>query len=218
MKIFWRELFYGKGLWRAFLYDALPAAAVLLRFPLIDIACGKSPGYRRILGISKEDVRVTTVDADSSANPSIVHDVARGPIPCPDGAFNTALLMNCAYAFPDVPAVLADIHRILAPEGRLLATFPLVFPYTPEPHDFCRFTEEGVRTLCRVAGFTDVSVRPLGGRWTAAAYLALPLARPHHLFAVPAYACALLMDRLAASFFPSLPPAPIGYLVVAQRL
>ncbi len=217
MTIFWRELLRGKGLWRAFLYDALPAAALPLRFPLIDIACGKNPGYRRILGISAEDGRMTTVDGDASADPSLVHDMASGPLPFGDGAFNTVFIINCIYAFPDPLAVLREARRILAPGGTAVMSFPLVFPYTPEPHDFSRFTAEGARAACAAAGFGDVSVRPLGGRWASAAYLALPLSPPYHFFALPIYASALALDRLADSFFPSLPPAPIGYLVTACR-
>lgn len=217
MKIFWKELVRGKGLWRAFLYDAVSSCGVMMRMPLVDIACGRNPGYRRILGITATDAGVTTVDSDPSVHASVVHDMASGPLPFDDGFFNTAILFNCIYVFSEPRIAMKDVCRILAPQGTLLISFPLIFPYTPEPQDFFRFTEEGVRTLCTNAGFTVISLQSLGGRFTSAAYLALPFPYPYSLLVFPVYILAVIADRLAFFFFSSIPPAPIGYLVVARR-
>lgn len=217
MKIFWKELARGKGLWRAFLYDAASSYGAILRMPLADIACGKNPGYRRILGIAANDTGVTTVDSDPSVHASVVHDMASGPLPFDDGSFNTAILFNCMYAFSEPRIVMKEAYRILASQGTLLVSFPLIFPYTPEPRDFFRFTEESVRILCAEAGFAVTSIQPLGGRFTSAAYLALPFPYPYSLLVFPAYVLAVIADRLALFFFPSLHPAPIGYFAVARR-
>lgn len=57
----------------------------------------------------------------------------------------------------------AELHRVLAPGGRLLITVPFVGELHEEPYDFQRFTSHGLRALLEDAGFTDVDVWPLGG-------------------------------------------------------
>ncbi len=219
MRTLYRELLRGKGIWRSSLYDALVPYAAVIREPILDIASGKDPGYWRILGINgNKGIRVSTVDADQGACPSILHDMDTGPLPCADGSFATVFMINCIYSFSDYRAALREIHRILSVDGVAFISFPFIFPHTPEPRDFFRFSDEGVRMACADAELSVVSCRPLGGRWSSAAYLISPFLRPYFIFALPVCIIALFFDRLSQLVFPALPRAPMGYLAVVKRI
>lgn len=208
------ELLRGKGLWRAMLYDAIQSSGFIPASPIADIASGKNPGYWRILGL-RRDV-VITLDIDPAVQPSVIHDgVSR--IPWSDESFGSVLLMNCLYAFPDPLAVMKEVCRILRPYGVVAMSFPLIFPYTPEPYDFRRFTEDGIRYMCSESGFSVTHIMPLGGRWTAAAYLVNPFSGMLAMAAMPMYAMAFALDTLYGLVWPALPPAPIGYFVIAKK-
>ena len=219
MRIFFAEAMRGKGLARAFLYEEMYAYKDAIAFPAIDIACGNDPGYWRILGLTgSRRLQMTTLDGNAAAHPDIVHDIRFGNIPAPDGFFKTAFLMNCLYSFPDPLHAMREASRVLARGGRLFATFPLISPYVPDPQDYHRFTEESARKLCADSSFSVASCVPFGGRWSSVAYLVGPYFRPYFLFAVPLALTARFLDAVSSSIFPRFSKAPIGYLVVAERL
>ncbi len=210
------ELVRGKGLWRALLYEAIFSSAVALRAPIIDIASGGNPGYWRILGLKKADI--TTIDVNASTHPSLVYDFSSFRLPYPDASFESAFLMNCVYIFSDPLSVMREVRRILRLGGVALMSFPLVFPYTPEPRDLYRFTEEGVRYLCAESGLVIVALMPLGGRWASAAYLISPFLRPYFIFAFPVYFMTVFLDMVSAFFLPRLSSAPIGYFAIVKKI
>lgn len=214
MKTLVFELLRGKGVWRAMLYGAMRSSVIQPQLPVLDVACGVNPGYMRIFGLSRSDIEA--MDIYHAAHPSVIHDVSRAPFPYAEEAFESVFLINCLYAFPDPLHVMREARRVLRPSGKAFMSFPLAFPYTPEPHDFFRFTEEGVRRLCSDAGFAIISIAPLGGRWITSAYILSPFLRPYWLFAFPLYMIAFVFDKIASVLFPRLPAMPIGYFVIAK--
>ncbi len=210
-----RESIRGKGLWRAMLYDAMRSSGMRPPLPILDMACGADPGYWRILGLRRADI--VTADIDAVTRPSLVCDISAGNLPFSDGFFGSVFLMNCLYAFPDPLAVMKEACRILRPDSIAVMSFPLVFPYTPEPRDFHRFTEEAIRRLCAESGFSSEFLVPIGGRWASAAYLISPFLRPVLFFAVPVYVVTRFLDGISNFLFPILPRAPIGYFVIARK-
>ena len=169
----------------------------------------------KILGLRKDEV--LTVDFNTVVHPSIVHDASLR-LPWVDEFFGSVFLMNCLHVFPDPLAIIKEACRILQPDGVVVMSFPLIFPYTPEPRDFGRFTEDGIRFLCSRAGLTVTCITPIGGRWTSAAYLINPFSGLCAVFALPLYFTAFTFDALYSFLLPALSPAPIGYFVIARKL
>ena len=59
--------------------------------------------------------------------------------------------------------VICELGRVLAPNGRLLLVAPLQWEEHQQPHDYGRFTRFALDRLLRQAGFTDISIQPVGG-------------------------------------------------------
>jgi SAM-dependent methyltransferase len=92
-------------------------------------------------------------------------------IPVRDGAFDAALLTQVLEHVPDPRAVLGELHRILAPGGRLYVTVPLVWELHELPHDYYRYTSAGLSELMESAGFDEVTVEARNDTFTTLAQL-----------------------------------------------
>lgn len=71
------------------------------------------------------DIRAGYVNLDSARIPSVdvVHDIEKLPLPFADGAFDEILALD-VLEHVDYPAVLRDLHRLLAPGGTLVVRVP----------------------------------------------------------------------------------------------
>jgi SAM-dependent methyltransferase len=72
---------------------------------------------------------------------------------------------------PEPATVLAELHRILTSGGTLYLTVPLVWELHELPHDYYRYTGEGLRHLLEGAGFTSIEVEPRNDCFTTLAQL-----------------------------------------------
>lgn len=95
---------------------------------MLDLCCGVAGPGRLI--VAELGCRYLGVDYSAGAL-----DIARrlaGDLPCrfeqaripplPDGRFDVVLLLETMLAFPDKPALLSEVARVLAPGGRLAFT------------------------------------------------------------------------------------------------
>jgi SAM-dependent methyltransferase len=85
-------------------------------------------------------------------------------LPFPDGAFDVAWCLGVLDTATDKARLLAEVHRVLGPAGRLgllafLAAGPLP-PPLPEGNDFS--TEQDLHGLLRDAGFQVLQTTPAG--------------------------------------------------------
>jgi SAM-dependent methyltransferase len=189
-----------------------------IRGLVIDLASGGNASYRRVLGLTENSAAtVVGLDYNAAHAPDVVADLRR-PLPFRDGAADWVILASFLYIAPDPCVVLREVRRILRHDGTLLLSAPFTFPYTPEPNDFQRFTEEGLRRHLSHAGFSSIEVAPYGGRWTSAVYLLSPFLRPRRVVQPVIFWLAMRLDRLTESRYPALAPAFLGYVVKATGL
>ena len=159
----------GKTIGRVFFNEAVKGIDLKLSGRVLDLAGGNSPSYVPLLPKALELVRT-----DITASPGVTKVDINEPLPFPDNSFDAVFLFNALYAAEE-PALLArEVHRVLKPGGSWYVASPFVANEMPEPHDYVRFTAEGLERLCKNAGFSAVQITRMGERATAATQLLHP--------------------------------------------
>lgn len=180
---------------------------------VIDLGGGKNPSYQRFWNIKPE--KFIRVDISETVAADIVADINK-PLPFPDNFADTVFLFSAIYIVENPAKVLSEIYRILKPGGRLFITSPFIFNEAKEPSDYYRFTSQGLAKILTDGGFKEFSIKPIGERFTAAAYLLTSF-----MFFWPVkfifYSTAIFLDKLIPKKFKSRYPAPIGYFVEAIK-
>jgi len=113
---------------------------------LIDLGCGEKP-YEGLFAARTIGIDRTYRHGD----PDIVGFAEALPIR--DGAASTVLSTQSLEHADDPAELLDEAYRILAPGGTLLLSTHGVFIHHPDPHDYWRWTEEGLTRLFRSRGF-----------------------------------------------------------------
>lgn len=169
MDVWWKEVFRGKSFIRASLNEALGSVFRDIHGTWLDIGGGSGPSYLRFLPPGLK--RIAT---DMKPSEGVIAVDANAPLPFTDGEFDGIFAMNMLYIVEHPKRVLEEMKRVLKPGGTVVATFPFFFAETPEPHDYHRWTSEGVAKLLVEGGWQCKSITPIGGIGAVFATHALP--------------------------------------------
>lgn len=143
---------------------AIPAGA-----RVADVGAGDAP-FRELFA----HTRYATLDWAESVHegaPSSDIVASADAIPVRDGAFDAVLLTQVLEHVPEPASVLSELHRILTQGGALYLTVPLIWELHELPHDYYRYTSEGLRHLLETAGFSSIEVQPRNDCFTTLAQL-----------------------------------------------
>lgn len=132
---------------------ALPTGAV------IDIAAGMAP-YAHALARAFPGRDQWRADLHAVARPHVAADAQS--LPFRDGSAAVVSLFQAIQLLDDPARALAEAHRVLAPGGLLILTYPLMQAETTN-HDLWRWTNQGFARLLDGAGFEMVETRAHGG-------------------------------------------------------
>lgn len=126
----------------------------------LDAGSGRSP-YRRLLAaqgtsVLSIDVEDRTGQLDMIADIQDLHALH-------DESFDTVLCSQVLEHVPRPWEAMDELARVLRPGGRLLLTVPHLSLIHEAPHDYYRYTQFGLRSLCERAGLIVESVEPTGG-------------------------------------------------------
>jgi SAM-dependent methyltransferase len=128
---------------------------------VLDAGAGRAQ-YRRLFAHARyESADFLAVEGKQYRQPDYVCDLAA--IPVEDGRFDHVLLTQVLEHLPEPGRVLAELHRVLAPGGRLWLTAPLFYAEHQAPYDFYRYTQYGMRHVLETAGFEVVSLEWMEG-------------------------------------------------------
>jgi SAM-dependent methyltransferase len=228
--------------WSA-LERSLRAVAPRARGRLLDVGCGDKPyedWFRpyvsAYIGIEHGATFAATA-AGTRGRPDVVYGA--GALPFRDGSFDTVLSVQVLEHTPRPGALMAEMSRVLAPDGVLILTAPFQFRLHEQ-----RYSPHGLRQLCADVGLEVFETVAQGSLWTVIghklnSYLALRVARAGQLAqgmgklgheapqgegvrwwtlpmvgptVVSIAAGARLLDRLVPD-----PEESLGYLVLARH-
>lgn len=140
--------------------EALQANA---RGRFLDCGSGMAPYYEIYRGLVDE---VTCVDWADSLHHNI-HldrevDLNQG-LPFESARFDTVLLADVLEHIRNPAQLIAEIARVLAPQGKLILTVPFLYNVHEAPHDYYRFTRYALTDLTERAGLRVIALDPFGG-------------------------------------------------------
>lgn len=102
----------------------------------------------------RPDDRWIALDIVADSTPDAV---GRGEqLPFRAGSFDAVVCSEVIEHVADPAALIAELHRVLRPGGRLLLSSPFLYPIHGDPHDYQRLTETRLRQLLR--DFEDVQI------------------------------------------------------------
>jgi SAM-dependent methyltransferase len=151
--------------------------------------------------------------------PDLVADVC-DPMPSPTRA-RRRLPVEVLEHVQAPERAIAEIHRVLAPGGRLVLSTPFVFEIHEAPDDYYRFTEHGLRHLLREFGSCTIVRR--NGYLKSTLVPLLRLTRSPHLgdilFGLGALALATALSPLISLCDRAIrsDAATTGYFASATR-
>lgn len=129
------------------------------RLRVLDVGCGAKPYYPYFAGYAETYVGVDVVENPAADLLGGVED-----LPVEDGSFDVVLCTQVLEHCDDPARAVAELRRVTAPGGRVLASTHGVQVYHPSPHDYWRWTHEGLRRLFAENGdWQALDVRPAGG-------------------------------------------------------
>jgi SAM-dependent methyltransferase len=192
------------------------------RGKLIDIGCGNMPFGQLIENLVEQ---YDTIDVDKrDARLKYQGDVQAMPV-LNDQSYDSAICFSVLEHIPQPARALAEINRILKPQGVLLLTVPLIARLHEEPHDYFRFTRHGMRFLLENAGFSVIDMQPLAGIFSFLGHQ-VSTAFLCSLWHIP----VVKKVALGVNFFMCVEPCsridkifglkelmPLGYLCVAKK-
>lgn len=206
------------ALWR----QARPLMARYCAGLVLDAGSGRGAWRRTILATA---AAYESIDLEPRGGeiPTWIGDLARMP-QVPNVRYDTVVCHQVLEHVSEPERTLAEIWRVLKPGGGLVLSAPHLSRLHELPHDYFRYTPQGLRALLERAGFTAIEIEVYGG----------PLSFLHHQasFLLPGLAAGIpligaLLLGVNAPFswgfvhVDRLPPLgrlmPLGVIAVARR-
>lgn len=138
----------------------LPLLQKYARGALLDIGCGSMP-YRPFL-----TAQVDRYDGVDLFNPSeeVQYRLdAENLVGIPSESYDTAILIESLEHLPHPWLALAEAKRVLKSGGVIVVSVPHLSRLHDLPHDYFRFTGNGLLSLLTDAGFSHIEMVPKAG-------------------------------------------------------
>lgn len=128
---------------------------------ILDFGAG-SMKYKKYL--APRGTRYVAFDMVAGQNIDMVGDAHHPPFQ--DKSFDTIIMTQVLEHIAHPEIIFKELFRMLRSSGHCVITAPFLIPYHADPHDYYRYTPEGLALLAKGAGFDIVESGPYGGLFT----------------------------------------------------
>ena len=142
--------------WQIMIEDFVPR---YLSGRVLDDGCGYAPYLEIINKHSKELILLDHLISHPEIN--VCSDVRN--LPFENGSFDCVLCLQVLEHVDNPFEAMQEIGRALRPGGILLLSVPHLSRLHELPHDYFRYTENGLRELARCADLEVLELKPTGG-------------------------------------------------------
>jgi SAM-dependent methyltransferase len=156
----WRNRYFSAAtltLWRA----AGAAASRACRGRVLDAGSGRGAWKGTILAHA-EEYHSIDLEPRGHDRPTWVGDLMQMP-QVPSAHYDTVVCHQVLEHLPDPSRALAECRRVLVPGGALIVSVPHLSRLHELPHDYFRYTPNGLAALLERAGFDDADIGTYGG-------------------------------------------------------
>lgn len=131
------------------LYDRLKIelADIQSDSKILNVGAGGDVAHIIKQELGQKIVDLKSMDIDPAMNPDIIGDVCR--IPFPDQSIDFIIMMEVLEHVKEPFIAVSEIYRVLKPGGRVILSTPFIYPVHAEPHDYFRYTKNGLLYMFR---------------------------------------------------------------------
>ena len=124
----------------------------------LDLGAGNAK-YKSL--IKPHTSKYTTFDMVPGPNIDVVGDILN--LSFKDKSFDTVISTQVLEHVQKPWVMVSEIERILRPGGTAIVSAPFLVPYHADPHDYFRYTKEGMSALFTINNFEVIECNGYGG-------------------------------------------------------
>jgi SAM-dependent methyltransferase len=128
---------------------------------VVDVGAGRQP-HRDVLEARARRLVAVDIPGDSPTAEIDVWGDATA-LPLVSGCADTVTCLSAIWYVAEPRAAIAELARVLRPQGRLVLLAHQIRGESPEANDYWRFSRQGLELLAREAGFESVRVVATNG-------------------------------------------------------
>jgi len=140
------------------LYKAMSRFVPKLQGKILDVGCGQKP-YQHLCDAKKvsEYIGLEIDSTENRTNKQADYFYDGKNFPFENREFDSVMTNQVLEHVFNPDEFLAEINRILKPEGLLLLTVPFVWDEHEQPFDYARYSSFGLKHLLQKQGFEIIS-------------------------------------------------------------
>ena len=132
---------------------------------ILDVGAGEAPYAELFDDHHYHTLDLGVGDSDWDYN-ELTFKASVYDMPIEDKTYDYVLCSQVLEHLAEPKHAIVEIYRILKPGGEVFLTVPFHQNEHQTPHDYFRYTSYGLKYLFEQAGFDDVQVIRMGGRYT----------------------------------------------------
>ena len=143
---------------RVLLDELLQKHLSLLKGLILDVG-GEKLNPRGKSRPESDLARTYYINISLENRPDLIGDALRLPVRA--ASVDCVICCEVLEHIPEPAVCCNEMFRVLKPGGTLIISTPFMFPIHADPHDFYRYSPDGLRYLCRE--FQEFKTVPMGG-------------------------------------------------------